>query len=81
MGLGTQELVIILLILLLLVGGRKLPDLARSVGTSITEFRRSSKEALEDEGDEPDGATHRDAGSTRSDDEPRDRRDERDTRS
>ncbi|AGB22157.1 Sec-independent protein secretion pathway component [Mycobacterium sp. JS623] len=39
-GLGTPELIIILLVILLLVGGRKLPELARSVGQSMQELRK-----------------------------------------
>lgn len=39
-GIGTPELVIILLIVLLLVGGKKLPELARSVGQSVQELRK-----------------------------------------
>ncbi len=46
---GTQELVIILVIVLVIFGGRKLPDLARSVGESIGEFRKSTKEAMADD--------------------------------
>ncbi|MFZ2544919.1 MAG: twin-arginine translocase TatA/TatE family subunit [Candidatus Saccharimonadales bacterium] len=40
LGLGTPELIIILLVILLLVGGRKLPELARSVGQSMQELRK-----------------------------------------
>jgi len=40
LGLGTPELIIILLVVLLLVGGKKLPELARSVGTSVKELRK-----------------------------------------
>lgn len=39
-NLGTPELIIILLVVLLLVGGKKLPELARSVGTSMQELRK-----------------------------------------
>ena len=40
MDLGTPELILILLIVLLLFGGRKLPELARSVGSSMRELRK-----------------------------------------
>lgn len=39
-GIGTPELIIIFLVILLLVGGRKLPELARSVGQSMQELRK-----------------------------------------
>lgn len=39
-GIGVQELLIILLILLLLFGGKKLPELSRSVGDAIRELRK-----------------------------------------
>jgi sec-independent protein translocase protein TatA len=49
--LGTPELIIILLVVLLLFGGKKLPELARSVGESMTELRKgangSKKESSE----------------------------------
>lgn len=41
MAIGMQELVIILFIVLLLFGGRKLPELARSMGEAVNEFNRS----------------------------------------
>lgn len=53
-NLGAPELIIILLVVLLLVGGKKLPELARSVGTSMQELRKgmsgeqSSKSAKTD---------------------------------
>ena len=40
MGLGTPELVVILFILLLLFGAAKLPQLARSLGSSMKELRK-----------------------------------------
>ena len=44
---GGTELIIILVIVLVLFGGAKLPGLARSLGQSITEFRKASNEAQE----------------------------------
>ena len=48
-NLGPTELIVILVILLLLFGGSKLPSLARGLGQSIKEFKKSSKEGTEDE--------------------------------
>jgi len=43
-GLGTQELVIILVIVLVLFGANRLPDLARSLGSSVKEFKKGVTE-------------------------------------
>lgn len=39
-GLGVEELLVILVILLLLFGGKKLPELSRSIGQSLKELRK-----------------------------------------
>ncbi len=46
--LGPTELVIILLVVLLLFGGRKLPELARSIGGSMKELRKGMNEGFDD---------------------------------
>lgn len=51
-GLGAQEIFIILLVVLLLFGARKLPEMARSLGHGIREFRKSVREISEDGDDE-----------------------------
>lgn len=42
--LGTSELLIILLIALMLFGPRKLPQVSRSIGRSIADFKRASED-------------------------------------
>jgi TatA/E family protein of Tat protein translocase len=41
-GLGYQELLIILVIVLILFGANRLPELARSLGSSVKEFKKAS---------------------------------------
>jgi TatA/E family protein of Tat protein translocase len=41
---GFQELILILVIALLVFGPRKLPELGRSLGKALGEFRRASNE-------------------------------------
>jgi TatA/E family protein of Tat protein translocase len=51
-SIGMPELIIILVIALIIFGPRKLPELGKSLGRSLTEFRRASNElrsTLEDE--------------------------------
>ena len=48
-GLGYQELLLILLIVLILFGAQRLPDLARSLGSSFKEFKKGVSD-VKDEG-------------------------------
>jgi sec-independent protein translocase protein TatA len=41
---GAQEMVIIFLVALVLFGPKKLPELGRTIGRAITEFRRAQNE-------------------------------------
>jgi sec-independent protein translocase protein TatA len=50
LGLGMPELLMILAILLLLFGGSKLPSLAKGLGQSVKEFKKASREDLDDDG-------------------------------
>ncbi len=48
-GLGYQELLIILVIVLILFGANRLPDLARSLGSSVKEFKKGINEVKVDD--------------------------------
>lgn len=56
---GMGELVVILLIVLLLFGASKLPEIARSLGKAIKEFKKAGKDLKADieevNGDEKKG--------------------------
>lgn len=44
MGIGWQQLVIILLIVLLLFGAKKIPELAKGLGSGIKNFKKAINE-------------------------------------
>ncbi|MBA4390368.1 MAG: twin-arginine translocase subunit TatB [Syntrophus sp. (in: bacteria)] len=51
-GIGFPELIVIMIVALLVVGPSKLPDLARTLGKTLQEFRRMAddvKGTLEEE--------------------------------
>jgi sec-independent protein translocase protein TatA len=57
-GMGAQELMVILVIVLVLFGGSKLPDLAKSLGKSMKEFKKGiASEPEEEQGPKPGPAT------------------------
>ena len=47
-GLGYQELLIILVIVLILFGANRMPELARSLGSSVKEFKKGVNEVKDD---------------------------------
>jgi sec-independent protein translocase protein TatA len=61
-GIGAQELLLILLVLLLLFGAKKIPEIAKGLGKSVSEFKKGmrdiedeiKKEDLKKEGNSPE---------------------------
>ena len=45
---GGWEIVLILAVVLLLFGAKKLPDLAKGLGTGIKEFKKATREVTEE---------------------------------
>ncbi len=52
-GLGWQELLFILLIALLLFGAARLPEIGRSLGRAMSEFKKGLKEVAVEEDQGP----------------------------
>jgi TatA/E family protein of Tat protein translocase len=46
-GIGMPELIVILVVALIIIGPKKLPDLARSLGKGLAEFRRATDDVKE----------------------------------
>jgi sec-independent protein translocase protein TatA len=47
-GIGPPELIVIFLIILILFGAKRLPELARSLGRSINEFKSATQNIKND---------------------------------
>ena len=43
-GIGVPELLLILAIALIVIGPKKLPDLAKSMGRALNEFKKATRE-------------------------------------
>lgn len=48
-GLGTPEIILIVVVLLIFFGKDRLPDLARSIGKSVTELKRGFSEGWKED--------------------------------
>ncbi len=49
---GQTELIVIVFVILLLFGAKKLPELSRSLGKSLGEFKKGQKEGTEPDKDD-----------------------------
>jgi len=46
-GIGLPELIVIAIVALLVVGPKKLPELAKSLGKGLTEFKKAAEDVME----------------------------------
>ncbi len=53
-NIGLPELLVILVVLILLFGSKRIPDLARSLGKSISEFKKGREEGRAEDADRND---------------------------
>lgn len=53
MPIGTPELIIVLVIALVIFGPKRLPDLGRSLGSGMREFKNSITGGSKDDDDDP----------------------------
>jgi TatA/E family protein of Tat protein translocase len=56
-GIGAQELIVILVVALIVFGPKRLPELARSLGRGLAEFRRASSDLRQSLSSEPEPAS------------------------
>ena len=47
-GVGMPELLVILVVALVVLGPKRLPELARTLGKAVAEFRRQSNDIMEE---------------------------------
>ena len=73
---GGTELIIALVIILLLFGAKRIPELARGLGSGVKEFKAGTREGQleekknEEKADEEQTASAEDKSGTRVEDEP-----------
>lgn len=65
---GVPEILLIVFVVLLLFGSKKLPELARSLGKSLNEFKRGQTESLPETKKEEPPATQAGTETKKPDD-------------
>ncbi|MFH1313065.1 MAG: twin-arginine translocase TatA/TatE family subunit [Candidatus Eisenbacteria bacterium] len=58
---GTTEIILIVVVILILFGARRIPELMRSLGSGVREFKKGAKGEVEEEGGEEETRPDKDA--------------------
>lgn len=53
MNFGPQEMLIVLVIVIILFGAKRIPELGKSLGQGIKEFKKSTKGIMDDDDEQP----------------------------
>ena len=75
MGIGSfggTELIIALVIILLLFGAKRIPELAKGLGSGVREFRKGTREDYEVEDEQKEGKNEELAGEDKPETHPED---------
>ncbi len=51
-SIGVPGLIIILVIVLIIFGPKKLPEIGGAVGKTLSEFKKSARDAIDDDGED-----------------------------
>ncbi len=63
-GLGIQEMIVILVIALIVFGPKKMPEIGKSLGKGIAEFKKASSELAKSWDEEVEAEKNQKASST-----------------
>jgi sec-independent protein translocase protein TatA len=66
---GGTELIILLVIILLLFGAKRIPELARGLGSGVREFRKGTRGEVDDEVGEEKKAEELKSGADKADED------------
>jgi len=69
-GIGMPEMIIILVIALIVIGPHKLPELAKSLGKGLAEFKKASEgfqRSVQEEANKPDETVKEPASQVKAD--------------
>lgn len=64
-GFKFEELLLVLIIILVLFGGKKIPELSRSIGQAIREMRKGFTEGIDDKEKEETATMSKSSKSTK----------------